>query len=166
MQYSKSLLALFSSIALASAAQAPICEDTIDSQPPFNNNNIPCLLNCNTPISQATGGLLPGSINATNVPYCRLNCVRGGDVTPAQSAAAPACNERCEKINSATPDQLGWCIYWCVEGGEFEELVVSTTCVPSIQYTPVSTFTAEQGHLTYTVQGECSMRGFLVLRPV
>lgn len=152
------ILGLACSICLASAKQAPICEDTIDSQPPFNNNNIPCLLGCGTPVAMATGSLLPGSVNTTDIPYCRLNCVRRKGVTPAQSSAAPACNERCERINAATPDQLGWCMYWCVEGGAIEDMVVSTTCIPSIQYTAMTT--TETGFnsqlTTETYQGEFS----------
>lgn len=143
MQYS--LLTLAIAILTRAQKQAPICEDSIDSQPPFNNNVIPCLLGCPAALTMATGGLLPGSINATDTPYCRLRCVRP-DFTPAEFAAAPACNERCERTNSATPDQMGWCMYWCVEGGEIESMVVSTTCVPSLQRTPVSTLTIGTEH--------------------
>lgn len=156
-------LALLSSLYLTSAQQqASICEDTIDSQPPFNNNNIPCLLGCGLGVTRPTGDLLPGQVNTTETPYCRLNRVRPEGATPAQSSAAPACNSQCENGNSATPDQLGWCMYWCVQGGEIEEMVVSTTCIPSIQYTPVATETRDG--ITLTVQGGFSLFGLVLFQ--
>ncbi|CZT25103.1 uncharacterized protein RCC_10832 [Ramularia collo-cygni] len=145
-------LSLLTSISPSSANQAPICEDSINSQQPFNNNAIPCLLNCGLGVTIATGDLFPGQVNSTETPYCRLNCVRQRQgVTPAQSSAAPACNSRCEERNSATPDQLGWCMYWCVQGGEIEEFVVGTSCVPSIVMVPTATVT-EHG-ITITEDG-------------
>jgi hypothetical protein len=108
-----------------------ICEDSINNLPPFKSNAVPCLLGCGTPIAIATGSLLPGSVNTTDIPYCQLNCVHQ-DATPSQSALAPDCNQRCHAHNQATPENIGWCMYWCVEG--FGDLVASTSCVPSLEF--------------------------------
>lgn len=106
-------LFLLPAVLLPVAAQSPlICEDSINNHAPFDFNDVPCLLGCGMQISRPTGSLLPGSVNETDIPYCRLNCVHK-DVTPAQSSAAPSCNSKCENGNGATPDQLGWCMYWC-----------------------------------------------------
>ncbi|KAH8666561.1 hypothetical protein BX600DRAFT_461990 [Xylariales sp. PMI_506] len=132
-------------IALHLAAQAAhsqtlpdpaICEDSIDGQPPFNSNDVPCLLGCGSQITQATGSLLPGSVNLTEIPYCQLDCVRSG-ASPAQSSAAPGCYAGCKLKNQATPENIGWCMYWCVDG--YADLVTTTACVPSLEYVPVAT---------------------------
>jgi hypothetical protein len=78
-----------------------------------------------------TGDLLPGMINATAIPYCQLDCVHH-DATPEQSARAPDCNAGCETSNAMGPENMGWCMFWCVDG--FSDIVHSTTCVPSLVY--------------------------------
>lgn len=136
----------------ACRAQGPlICEDSISGQAPFDSVDVPCLLRCGDSVSMATGSLLPGSVNSTNIPYCELDCVRK-EATPAQSSAAPACDQQCRQRNSGTPEQLGWCMYWCVQGGNIAQSVVATTCVPSLEYVPVATSTID-GDFTVTVQG-------------
>jgi hypothetical protein len=132
-------------------SSAIICEDSIDGQTPYNSNALPCLLGCGAPIAQATGGLLPGSVNETDVPYCQLNCVRK-DPTPSQSGAAPGCHSRCQFQYEGTPENYAWCMYWCVDG--FGDLVASTTCIPSLEYYPVTTSVVD-GEFTVTVSGEC-----------
>ncbi|OTA92311.1 hypothetical protein M434DRAFT_31978 [Hypoxylon sp. CO27-5] len=87
-----------------------ICEDTLDGSPPFNSNDVPCLLGCGVPVAVPTGTLLPGSVNVTDIPYCQLNCVHD-DATPSQSAAAPDCYQSCRVRNQATPENIGWCMY-------------------------------------------------------
>jgi len=133
-----------------STAQTPIiCEDNISGQLPFKSEAVPCVLECDSQVAVATEGLLPGSVNETDIPYCELDCVRS-DASPAQSSAAPGCYAECQKRNSATPEQLGWCMYWCVQGGEIEQLVISTTCVPSIEWVPATTrFGTETEVVTY-----------------
>ncbi|KAH6689103.1 hypothetical protein F5X68DRAFT_77259 [Plectosphaerella plurivora] len=108
-----------------------ICRDTLDGSPPFRDNNIPCLLGCLSPVTVPTDGLLPGMINSTAIPYCRLDCVHR-EATPEQSSRAPDCNAGCETSNAATPENLGWCMYWCVNG--FGDFVHSTTCIPGLVY--------------------------------
>ena len=142
---------LLSSMSVAAIQSPLICEDTISGFPPFHGADTPCLLECGTPLPIATGGLLPGSVNTTAIPYCELDCVHT-DATPAQSSAAPACNQQCRQANSGTPEQLGWCMYWCVQGGSIASLVVSTTCVPSLQLSPVLTSTVNSD-LTVTIKG-------------
>ncbi|KAI1462231.1 hypothetical protein F4805DRAFT_409795 [Annulohypoxylon moriforme] len=115
-----------------------ICEDTLDGSPPFNSNDVPCLLGCGAPIAVATGSLLPGSVNETDIPYCQLNCVHSA-ASPAQSSAAPGCYNACHVTNQATPENIGWCMFWCVEG--YGELVKSTACVPSLEYGSLVTTT-------------------------
>ncbi|KAI0379988.1 hypothetical protein F5Y04DRAFT_111908 [Hypomontagnella monticulosa] len=113
-----------------------ICEDTLDGSPPFRANQVPCLIGCGVPVAVPTGSLLPGSVNATDIPYCQLDCVRGagggerGGATPEQSAVAPECYGRCQVMNQGTPENQGWCMYWCVAG--FGDVVESTKCVPSL----------------------------------
>ncbi|KAF8216169.1 hypothetical protein K438DRAFT_1800183 [Mycena galopus ATCC 62051] len=122
---------LFFSAAAAQILSLPnplICEDTIDGSPPFQSIDIPCIVGCDCQIDVATLSFLPGSINTTCYPYCNLDCVRK-DATPAQSALAPSCWDRCQGQN-ATPENLGWCMYWCVDG--YTDVVTSTTCVPSL----------------------------------
>ncbi|KAJ7668555.1 hypothetical protein DFH06DRAFT_1321797 [Mycena polygramma] len=126
--------ATLSLLFLSAAAQVPdplICEDSIDGKPPFQSNAIPCLVGCDCQITQATLSFLPGSINTTCIPYCNLDCVRKNP-TPAQSALAPNCWERCKVQNHAIPEEVGWCMYWCVDG--YTDLVTSTSCVPSLSY--------------------------------
>ncbi|KAI8965630.1 hypothetical protein F5Y11DRAFT_275528 [Daldinia sp. FL1419] len=119
-----------------------ICEDTLDgSTPPFKANAVPCLLRCQDPVAVATGSLLPGSINETNIPYCQLNCVHSA-ASPAQSALAPDCYRRCAEKNSETPENVGWCMYWCADG--FGDVVEQIACIPSLKYGPVQT-TVERG---------------------
>ncbi|KAH7358776.1 hypothetical protein B0T11DRAFT_319783 [Plectosphaerella cucumerina] len=108
-----------------------ICRDTLNGDPPFRHNDIPCLLRCYDPVSVPTGDLLPGMINATAIPYCQLDCVHH-DATPEQSARAPDCNAGCETSNAMGPENMGWCMFWCVDG--FSDIVHSTTCVPSLVY--------------------------------
>ncbi|KAI1391123.1 uncharacterized protein F4822DRAFT_395623 [Hypoxylon trugodes] len=121
-----------------------ICEDSLDgTSSHFNSNNVPCLLGCGAPEPVATGSLLPGSVNVTDIPYCRLNCVHRDSASPAQSSAAPDCNSRCENGNGATPENLGWCMYWCVDG--YSDLVGKTTCIPSLVYGDLVTSTIGGG---------------------
>jgi hypothetical protein len=131
---------------LATAVPNPlICEDSIDGIPPFDSNDVPCLLGCGAPLAIATGSLLPGSVNTTDIPYCQLNCVHKS-ASPAQSSAAPGCYDSCHKKNQATPENIGWCIYWCVDG--FVDVVESTACVPSLVYGPTITTTVDGLTLT------------------
>ncbi|KAL1868035.1 hypothetical protein VTK73DRAFT_3882 [Phialemonium thermophilum] len=117
-----------------------ICEDSLDGQAPFDANNVPCLLGCGLPVARATGSLLPGSVNETEIPYCQLNCVRK-EATPQQSAAAPGCYQSCKAHNQATPENIGWCMYWCVDG--LGDLVASTSCVPSLEFGQSATTTVD-----------------------
>ncbi|KAI1214972.1 uncharacterized protein F4807DRAFT_15648 [Annulohypoxylon truncatum] len=117
-----------------------ICEDTLDGSSPFNVNDVPCLLGCGAPIAVATGSLLPGSVNETAIPYCQLDCVHTA-ATPEQSSAAPGCYSACHVMNQATPENVGWCMFWCVEG--YSELVTRTACVPSLEYGSVVTTTID-----------------------
>ena len=128
-----------------------ICEDTLDGSPPFNSNDVPCLLGCGVPVAYPTGSLLPGSVNETDIPYCQLNCVRE-NASPSQSAVAPDCYQRCRVRNQATPENVGWCMYWCIDG--FADLVESTACVPSLEYGSLVTSTV--GSMTITLRRECS----------
>ncbi|KAJ7254052.1 hypothetical protein B0H12DRAFT_1115710 [Mycena haematopus] len=126
---------LFRILALAQTLSLPdplICEDTIDGTPPFNEIGAFCLLGCDCVVVKPTGGLLPGQVNTTCIPYCNLDCVHE-DATPAQSALAPSCWDRCQ-VQRATPENTGWCMYWCVEG--YTDLVTSATCVPSEAFGP------------------------------
>ncbi|KAI1765589.1 hypothetical protein GGR53DRAFT_259455 [Hypoxylon sp. FL1150] len=123
-----------------------ICEDTLDGSPPFDSRDVPCLLGCGTPVAVATGSLLPGSVNETDIPYCQLDCVRD-DATPAQSAAAPDCETRCQVMNQGTPENIGWCMYWCVDG--YSDLVETTKCVPSLTYGDEVTTTDGGWTVTY-----------------
>lgn len=125
------LMALVASQELKSIPSPLICRDTLDGSPPFRHNDIPCLLGCHAPITVPTDGLLPGSINSTAIPYCQLDCVHR-EATPEQSSRAPDCNAGCQTSNGLTPETLGWCMYWCVNG--YEDLVLSTTCIPSLVY--------------------------------
>ncbi|KAI0840167.1 hypothetical protein F5Y06DRAFT_294838 [Hypoxylon sp. FL0890] len=122
-----------------------ICEDTLDGSPPFNSNDVPCLLRCGVPIAVPTGSLLPGSVNETDIPYCQLNCVHT-NASPSQSAVAPDCYQGCRVMNQGTPENVGWCMYWCVDG--FTDLVESTACVPSLEYG--SLVTSTEGGVTVT----------------
>ena len=134
LPYLRSLIGITVFIPLISGQTLPnplICEDSINKQPPFKSNDIPCLLGCGTQIAVATGSLLPGSVNVTDIPYCQLNCVHQG-ATPSQSALAPECYQRCQAHNQATPENIGWCMYWCVDG--LGDLVASTSCVPSLEF--------------------------------
>ncbi|KAI1846218.1 hypothetical protein JX265_010595 [Neoarthrinium moseri] len=136
------LPALAAAAAAAAATQTlpspAICEDTIDGSPPFSSNDTPCLLRCSDPVAAPTGTLLPGMVNVTNIPYCQLNCVRR-DASPAQSALAPDCLGRCQARNQGTPENAGWCMYWCVAG--YGDLVAATACVPSLEYgEPVTSY--------------------------
>ncbi|WPG98659.1 Hypothetical protein R9X50_00145200 [Acrodontium crateriforme] len=149
------MVAVFAILLLAGVAlaQSPIiCEDTIDGQPPFDNNNIPCILGCGAQLSQPSGSLLPGSVNETAIPYCLLDCVRHNP-TPEQSAAAPSCDKKCSQAgNEATPDQRGWCMYWCVLGGKFEQTVTENTCIPELAYIPLASPSYEtNGDITVTI---------------
>ncbi|KAI3337251.1 hypothetical protein HD806DRAFT_32387 [Xylariaceae sp. AK1471] len=126
-----------------------ICEDSLDGTTPFNSNNVPCLLGCGVPVAVATGSLLPGSVNVTDIPYCQLNCVHK-NASPAQSSAAPGCYDSCHKKNQATPENIGWCMYWCVEG--YVDIVESTACVPSLAYGPIVTSTINGLTLTFQLQ--------------
>jgi hypothetical protein len=122
-----------------------ICEDSLKNLPPFDSNDVPCLLGCGLPIGVPTGSLLPGSVNETDIPYCQLNCVHKS-ATPSQSALAPDCYQGCHLHNQATPENIGWCMYWCVDG--FGALIESTACIPSLEYG--STVTSVFGGVTET----------------
>lgn len=149
--------ALLAAPARATLPSPLICEDTINGAAPYNQNDVPCLLGCGLGVTQATGSLLPGSINTTDTPYCEARCVReqdGGTISPAQLSAAPACHSACQYQYrvGGTPEQFGWCMYWCVDG---VTLVESTTCVPWQAYgTPYTTVTA--GGSAETLRGELS----------
>ncbi|KAI0129248.1 hypothetical protein F4776DRAFT_161868 [Hypoxylon sp. NC0597] len=142
------LIALALALALPTQAipDPIICEDTLDGSPPFNSNDVPCLLGCGVPVAVPTGSLLPGSVNETDIPYCQLNCVHD-DATPSQSAVAPDCYQRCRVMNQATPENIGWCMYWCVDG--YTDLVESTACVPSLVYGSLVTSTIGSATVTY-----------------
>ncbi|KAJ7929108.1 hypothetical protein B0H13DRAFT_2652629 [Mycena leptocephala] len=102
---------LFLSAAAQSSVPDPlICEDTIDGKPPFQSIDIPCIVGCDCTIFHATLSFLPGSINTTCIPYCNLDCVQ----------------------NNFLPENVGWCMYWCVDG--YTDLVTSTKCIPSLSY--------------------------------
>lgn len=104
-----STAALLLSLRAVQAIPDPIiCEDTLDGSPPFDSRDVPCILGCGVPVAIATGSLLPGSVNETDIPYCQLNCVHD-DATPAQSAAAPDCRRSCQVMNQATPENIGVC---------------------------------------------------------
>ncbi|KAJ7361674.1 hypothetical protein DFH08DRAFT_381185 [Mycena albidolilacea] len=120
---------LFLLTAAQSVPNPLICEDSIDGKPPFQSFDIPCLVGCNCQITTPTGTFLPGQINTTCIPYCNLDCVRK-DATPAQSALAPSCWDRCQVQNQGIPERVGWCMYWCVDG--YTDLVTATSCVPSL----------------------------------
>ncbi|XDG02099.1 hypothetical protein ABKA04_001714 [Annulohypoxylon sp. FPYF3050] len=139
------LPALLTPILVSAIPDPIICEDTLDGSPPFNSNKVPCLLGCGVPVAVATGSLLPGSVNETDIPYCQLNCVQD-DPLPAMSSAAPTCYDACKVRNQATPENVGWCMFWCVEG--WADLVRSTACVPSLEYG--SLVTTVVGRVTVT----------------
>jgi hypothetical protein len=136
-QFCTALLCVFIRYVASQTLPTPvICEDSIAGQPPFDSNDTPCLLGCGAPIAIATGSLLPGSVNLTDIPYCKLNCVHD-NATPSQSALAPGCYTQCQAHNQATPENIGWCMYWCVDG--YGDLVATTACVPSLEYGPTTT---------------------------
>nr|GAT42730.1 predicted protein [Mycena chlorophos] len=108
-----------------------ICEDTIDGSAPFQSIDIPCIVGCDCEIVHATLSFLPGNVNTTCYPYCNLNCVRP-NATPEQTALAPSCWDTCSKTQAESPENLGWCMYWCVDG--YSSVVTAATCVPSIGY--------------------------------
>ncbi|KAI1776146.1 hypothetical protein F4818DRAFT_371961 [Hypoxylon cercidicola] len=139
------LLSISTHSALAAIPDPIICEDTLDGSPPFDSRDVPCLLGCGAPVAVATGSL-PGSVNDTDIPYCQLDCVRG-DATPAQSAAAPDCRRSCGAMNQGTPENIGWCMYWCVAG--YGDLVETTACVPSLAYGAEVTTTDGSWTVTY-----------------
>ncbi|KAI1106087.1 hypothetical protein F4804DRAFT_70898 [Jackrogersella minutella] len=139
MHQHATLLLLAASLTPVQAIPNPIiCEDTLDGSPAFDVNKVPCLLGCGSQVAVATGSLLPGSVNLTEIPYCELDCVHA-DASPAQSAAAPDCYDRCQVMNQGTPENVGWCMFWCVEG--YTELVETTACVPSLEYGALTTTT-------------------------
>ncbi|KAI1331106.1 hypothetical protein F5Y16DRAFT_360541 [Xylariaceae sp. FL0255] len=145
------LALLLASIPLQALAQVPtpiICEDSIDGKPPFDSNDVPCLLGCGAPLATVSGSFLPGSVNTATIPYCELDCVHTS-ASPAQSSAAPGCYDDCHHKNEATPENIGWCMYWCVEG--YSSLVESTACVPSLVYGPPVT-TIVEGDVTETLR--------------
>lgn len=151
-RFNKLILPTLLTPILVSAIPDPIiCEDTLDGSPPFNSNKVPCLLGCGVPVAVATGSLLPGSVNETDIPYCQLNCVQD-DPLPAMSSAAPTCYDACKVRNQATPENVGWCMFWCVEG--WADLVRSTACVPSLEYG--SLVTTVVGRVTVTERREYS----------
>ncbi|XXH00237.1 galactose metabolism- protein [Hypoxylon texense] len=140
-------LLLLYGVAVNAIPDPIICEDSLDgTSPPFDSRDVPCLLGCGVPVAVATGSLLPGSVNETDIPYCQLSCVRD-DATPAQSAAAPGCRASCGVMNQGTPENIGWCMYWCVDG--YSDLVETTACVPSLTYGDEVTTT--DGSWTITV---------------
>jgi hypothetical protein len=137
------LVSFLDSLTPASAQTLPnplICEDSLNNLPPYSSDDVPCLLGCGAPVTVPTGTLLPGSVNITDIPYCQLNCVHK-NATPAQSALAADCHDRCSKLNSRTPDNIGWCLYWCVD--QLGDLVASTTCVPNQEFGDLETTTID-----------------------
>ncbi|KAF7325181.1 R3H domain-containing protein [Mycena kentingensis (nom. inval.)] len=113
----------------------PICEDTLDGTTPFSSSAIPCIVGCSCIVTTPSPPLLPGSLNTTCLPYCHLDCVhKDPPASPQQSAAAPSCWETCKASQGATPENLGWCMYWCVDGAAYEAVVKATTCVPSLAF--------------------------------
>ncbi|KUI65236.1 hypothetical protein VM1G_00624 [Cytospora mali] len=128
-------LALFLAGAYAASQTLPdhplICEDSIDGQAPYISNDTPCVLQCDGFVVHATGSLLPDSVNSSSVPYCILDCLYR-DATPTQSALAPGCHSSCLAKNGGNPEDLGWCMYWCLDG--YGDLVTTTSCVPSVAY--------------------------------
>ncbi|KUI54301.1 hypothetical protein VP1G_01787 [Cytospora mali] len=108
-----------------------ICEDSIDGQTTYISNDTPCVLECDGFVVHATGSLLPDSVNSSAVPYCILDCLYR-DATPTQSALASGCHSSCLAKNGGNPEDLGWCMYWCLDG--YGDLVTTTSCVPSIAY--------------------------------
>ncbi|KAJ6593522.1 hypothetical protein B0H19DRAFT_1090752 [Mycena capillaripes] len=139
--------AALSLLFLSATAQVPdplICEDSIDGKPPFQSNAIPCIIGCNCFVDHATLSFLPGSVNTTCFPYCNLNCVHK-DPTPAQVALAPDCWDRCQVQNDGVPEHLGWCMFWCVEGSTYTDLVTATKCIPSLSNDGAPTTTVVGG---------------------
>ncbi|GAB7356615.1 hypothetical protein MBLNU459_g7337t1 [Dothideomycetes sp. NU459] len=120
------------------------CEQSLNGEPAFNGNTVPCIIGCGEGVTIATGSLLPGSINETETPYCQLDCVRKA-ATPAQSAAAPACSNTCQWQYKGTPENYAWCMYWCVDG--LSGFVSSSTCVPMYEYV-TSTVTLDGSVMT------------------
>lgn len=140
-------LSLITASALAQKIPDPlICEDTLDGSPPFQADSIPCLLRCQDPLAVATGSLLPGSVNETAIPYCQLDCVYSA-ASPAQSARAPDCYRRCQVRNQGSPENAGWCMYWCADG--FGDVVETTACVPSLEFGAVSTAVEDGRTVTF-----------------
>jgi hypothetical protein len=135
-----SLLKILTLVAAQTLPNPLICEDSLNNLPPFSTADVPCLLGCGAQIAVPTGNLLPGSVNVTDIPYCQLNCVHK-NATPQQSALAPNCHDRCSNMNSATPENIGWCMYWCVD--DLGDLVVSTTCVPNLEFGDLETTTID-----------------------
>ncbi|KAF7300671.1 R3H domain-containing protein [Mycena chlorophos] len=128
------VVALLVASAAAQSLSIPnplICEDTIDGSAPFQSIDIPCIVGCDCEIVHATLSFLPGNVNTTCYPYCNLNCVRP-NATPEQTALAPSCWDTCSKTQAESPENLGWCMYWCVDG--YSSVVTAATCVPSIGY--------------------------------
>jgi hypothetical protein len=127
-----------------------ICEDTIASLPPFIASSAPCLLGCGAPSPTAAGtSLTPGYVNETDIPYCEARCVRPA-ITPDQFSRAPTCHDQCQwQRAQGSVENYAWCIYWCLEGGIFESLVKSVTCVPSLGFgSAYTTVTQEGGPVT------------------
>ncbi|KAF3068904.1 hypothetical protein GL218_08173 [Daldinia childiae] len=146
-KYLTSSLIAASALALAQKIPDPlICEDTLDGSPAFQADSIPCLLRCQDPLAAATGSLLPGSVNETAIPYCQLDCVHRA-ASPAQSTRAPDCYRRCRVRNQGSPENAGWCMYWCVDG--FGDVVEATACVPSLEFGAVSTVVEDGRTVTF-----------------
>lgn len=133
------LLVAAAATAVQSQSSVFTCEQSLNGQPPFEmgSNIIAAISGCVEPTYNVPG-LAPGSINATDIPYCQIRNIRT-NVTAAQLALAPSCMNNCEFQNKGTPEQYAWCMYWCVDG---EDLVLSTTCVPEYEYKTITTVLA------------------------
>ena len=142
--------------AVAKLPSPLICEDTLNGEAPFDNNEVPCILGCVHPRYQATLSFLPGSYNETFITFCQAQCVKH-DITPDQLGEAQDCQNACH-FHQENPEIYGWCLYWCLRGEK--NVVESTTCVPSVGYgAPVTTVIGDE-----TVTVSCKQMRYARLR--
>lgn len=134
------------------------CEDPVDGEPAFTFS--PAALSCvssgcykpNIPgTPDYNPNIAPGAYNATDVSYCAASCLRPG-LSSQQLALAPTCWDYCSAHDAATPEQQGWCMYWCVDGKS--DLVQSTTCEPEIARVPATTVIGAMTE-TYLCRSPC-----------